>query len=317
MQKSPILSPEMNNYRWLLPSLLGTNFLVRLFVLIRPLKYLDGLIIPDDAYYSLTIARNIAEGLGPYYFIDYTNGFQPLYVFLAAPLFKLFAGNYIMPVYGSLFMLVIFDLLSLYLLFKLTSSFARTKFAAFFVGVFWIFNPYIIRITLNGMETIISMFFILLSLYYFNRHFQNNADDEPSINISFLFGAILGFSILARIDNIFLAFFIITVYLFSRYRTRIGLPRIIKTAAVILSGLSMAILPWLIYSYYYTGDFYQISGKAMRFVSMSDIDPPLIINLYARMIWRAARTIFKYNCVIITVISILFEDTIKKGKLKI
>lgn len=132
MQISPILSLEMKNYRWLLPSLLGTDFLVRLLVLIRPLKYLDGLTIPDDAYYSLTIARNIAEGLGPYYFIDYTNGFQPLYVFLAAPLFKLFAGDYIMPVYGSLFMLVIFDILSLYLLCKLTSSFARTKFALFF-----------------------------------------------------------------------------------------------------------------------------------------------------------------------------------------
>ncbi|MEK7250053.1 MAG: hypothetical protein AAB209_06475, partial [Bacteroidota bacterium] len=66
-------------------ALLAINVCIRCIVAARPLEYLDGLTIPDDAYLSLTIARNIAKGLGPLYGFEYTNGFQPLYVFLMVP----------------------------------------------------------------------------------------------------------------------------------------------------------------------------------------------------------------------------------------
>ncbi len=40
------------------------GFLLRLYLAWRPLAYLDNLFIPDDAYISLKIAKNIASGLG-------------------------------------------------------------------------------------------------------------------------------------------------------------------------------------------------------------------------------------------------------------
>jgi len=72
----------------LIIALLFFNFLTRFIILIRPLIYLDNLVIEsffdyslisDDAYLCLKIAKNIALGLGPTFDgISYTNGFQPL-----------------------------------------------------------------------------------------------------------------------------------------------------------------------------------------------------------------------------------------------
>jgi hypothetical protein len=67
-----------------LVAVLALNLVVRLAVILRPLDEVDNLTIPDDAYLSLQIARNIAHGLGPWYSTGYTSGFQPLYA-LALP----------------------------------------------------------------------------------------------------------------------------------------------------------------------------------------------------------------------------------------
>ena len=57
---------------------------VRGWLLGRPIAALDGRSLPDDAYIAMEIARNIGWGQGPR-FVDYlTNGFQPLFVWLAA-----------------------------------------------------------------------------------------------------------------------------------------------------------------------------------------------------------------------------------------
>ncbi len=83
--------------------LLTLNTFVRSVVALRPIEYLDGLVIPDDAYLSLTTARNIARGLGPLYSLEHTNGFQPLYVFLMVPRFRLLVGAYTCYIFTSWF----------------------------------------------------------------------------------------------------------------------------------------------------------------------------------------------------------------------
>ncbi|MFH1841774.1 MAG: hypothetical protein ABIF77_01070 [bacterium] len=50
-------------------------------------------LIADDAYYYFTIARNLAEGLGPTFDgLASSNGFHPLWQFLLVPLFR-FGGD--------------------------------------------------------------------------------------------------------------------------------------------------------------------------------------------------------------------------------
>ena len=41
------------------------GFVLRLAVLVRPVGVIDKLFVPDDTYYTLTIARSLAHGHGP------------------------------------------------------------------------------------------------------------------------------------------------------------------------------------------------------------------------------------------------------------
>ena len=59
----------------------AAGFLLRVAVLVRPLGVIDRLFVPDDTYYTLTIARSLARGHGPT--VDghvLTSGFQPLMI---------------------------------------------------------------------------------------------------------------------------------------------------------------------------------------------------------------------------------------------
>lgn len=98
------------------------NFAFKLYIALQPIEYIDSMFIPDDSYLSLTIAKNIANGLGPIYGNDYTNGFQPLYVFVMVPVYMIFNSDLITPIKASLVILIIFDTLSLFFLLKLLSE---------------------------------------------------------------------------------------------------------------------------------------------------------------------------------------------------
>ena len=68
----------------------GVGLVIRLAVLARSLTIIDRLFVPDDTYYTLTIARSMAHGHGPT--TDgstLTSGFQPLLGFVMTPVFWL------------------------------------------------------------------------------------------------------------------------------------------------------------------------------------------------------------------------------------
>ena len=63
-----------------------TGFVLRLAVLLRPFPVVERLFVPDDTYYTLTIARSLARGDGPSTGGHVlTSGFQPLLGFLLVP----------------------------------------------------------------------------------------------------------------------------------------------------------------------------------------------------------------------------------------
>src|SRR5512138_3415968 len=102
-----------------LASVVLVDLLARCLYVARPLAYVDNLTLPDDAYLSLTIARNLARGLGPLYGTAYTNGYQPLYVFVMAPVYLVWPTEPFVPVKIALFVLTLFDVATLILLWKL------------------------------------------------------------------------------------------------------------------------------------------------------------------------------------------------------
>lgn len=249
-------------------ALLASGFCLRAAVALRPLKWIDGLTLPDDAYLSLTIARNVGRGLGPLYGTSYTNGFQPLWIVLTAPLYAWrpldLEGN----VHAALVLLAGCDTLLAALVCLLVWRWTRNPLAAAVVAAAWAVNPYSVRTSLCGLEASLSAALAALVLLLLDR--ERDAR-EPNRRRLFVLGIALGFAILARIDNGFLAL-TVALFLVPRHARplsralRSGLARILPVAA----AAAAVTVPWLVYSYRYTGDLYPISGRAVRLVALGD-----------------------------------------------
>lgn len=296
----------------ILTGLLALNFALRLFVALRPLGTIDGLTIPDDAYLSLTLARNIARGLGPMYGLEHTNGFQPLYVFLMAPVF-LFQGDLVTPVRIALILLAAFDTLTLLLLYRIATRWCDSRLPPIVMGLAWATNPYIISTTLNGLETAIATFLIVASLWYFTTHLE--ADGEPKARDGLLLGALVGLAVFARVDCVLLPVSLATV-LFIRWRSTRG-RRTALIQPLFLLGLAAVVvnLPWILYFHHHAGDPYPVSGRAVRFLSLANVDQrPTLLNWYWPMLSMAIRTIAGRNSTYLGISAILFLVVLLRGR---
>ena len=68
--------------------------LLRLLPVLGDLDTIDRKYVPDDTYYTLSIARSIAAGLGPTANgQDLTAGFQPLLAFLLVPVVSRYSSG--------------------------------------------------------------------------------------------------------------------------------------------------------------------------------------------------------------------------------
>lgn len=271
----------------------------------NPIEYLDALTIPDDAYLSLTIAKNISQGLGPLYSSNFTNGFQPLYVFLMIPVYILFPNELITPIYFSFLISILFDTMSLFIILKIILLFSKYLFTLVAAAASWIVNPYIIKTTLNGLETTMSFFLIALTFYFCIKNNVWNTT-ELSKGKAIVLGIFLGLAVLARIDNLLLVAAIFFFLFIKMVLYEQNFLKNLKFVSISAASLLVIILPWLIYSYYYTGDIYPISGKAVRFISLSYVNHnPTIENWYLPMLQKAIMNISRNNVSFILTIFIL------------
>ena len=263
----------------------GLDILLRVYVALRPIAFIDGMLLPDDTYLSLTIAKNIAAGLGPLYGLAHTNGFQPLYVFLATPLFWLFPSGGEPPVHGALLLLAAFDLATLIVLYRFVLRTTSSLMAATVTATAWVLGPVVMQNTLNGLETAVSVFFILASYVWCYRLLQER-NDLPSLRQAALAGILLGFALFARIDNGFLVAAMGLWFIYAAVTRRWPLKRSLFTAAVVILAVVLVNLPWWLYSLYYTGRMYPISGPAIRFMATSGFEPGLY-NWYLPLLHKA------------------------------
>lgn len=270
--------------------LLAANFLLRAFIAVRPIEAIDRLTIPDDAYLSLHLARNIAHGLGPLYGAACTNGFQPLYVFLCAPAFWMFPTDATMPVHFALLLLSVFDTLALYFLFRILRREGFRAESMYVAGVVWLVSPYVIRTTLNGLETMIASCLMLAFFWYERSHVARTSDRVPLRRWCVL-GLLAGASIVARIDSAFLVMILMIAVVVHMRRSGD-----FSGIAPMLGCALLALVPWLLYSYRSTGSFYYVSGTAVRFLAQSYAPPePTLLNWYFPALGRAIITIAHEN----------------------
>ncbi len=252
----------MKRLAWLtVPVLLLLALALRLLIATRPLAVIDGVTIPDDAYLCLTLARSLAQGHGPLYGDTFTNGFQPLYVFLVAPLFWAIRGDPLLPVTLSLVLLAVADTAGLWLLLRWLRAEAHPLTTQVVAGVAWATSPWLLENANNGMETALAFCLTVAALAYFAR--LGREGPLPKRRQAAALGALLGLAVLARIDAGLLAAVLAGAWLLRGARGGRLKEALEKVAIAGATALAVSATLWG-YLAAYTGSWYPVSGRAVR-----------------------------------------------------
>lgn len=231
-------------------------------ILKKDIFRLDRFFLPDDTYYTLTIARNIAAGCGPSMNCELlTSGFQPLISVLLIPIFFITDDIY-NPIYFAITISAIFGMLSNLIASLIFYKITNSILGAILFSIFLITNSFLIDNNFNGLETSLACFLCLLVIY---RTLILEKNDKL---ISFVFlGFIIGLSILARIDSSILAFFVglyVTLkFSFDRFM-------IITTTSFV------SVSPVWIYNFLNFGTVIPESGRAVKVIT--DYHKSLYLN---------------------------------------
>jgi hypothetical protein len=228
------------------------GFLLRIATAVRTLDVVDRMFVPDDTYYTLTIARSMAHGLGATADgIHITNGFQPLVAFLMVPVYWL-TSDFDLPLRIVWIILSACDIVTAVALGSLAARASRSNpwIAALTATTAWALSPLAVSYALGGLETSLSlMILVLLTLAWVRARESRTARDFV------LAGILAGLALLARIDSIFL---VALLGAFEVLRgSRVGALRAAGAAAVVVS-------PWWGYELLRLHTIVPSSGEAVR-----------------------------------------------------
>jgi hypothetical protein len=233
---------------------------VRLIFAFAPFNWLlERGILPDDAFYYFKIAENIANGHGiTFDGVAQTNGFHPLWLFVITPIF-FFIHQKIMAIHAVLALNALIGALSVFILYKIFLQLQLSRKISLLGAALFAFLPtnYLSGAgTMNGLETSLNVFAILLFVLSYLRVFKSR-------NFIF-FGFISGFLLLARTDNaiLLLISWLFLIFLFIKNKEWLSIKKLLISGIPLIAVVS----PWFIWSYLNFGDIVQISGKVIPFV---------------------------------------------------
>jgi hypothetical protein len=233
--------------------LMSLGLLVRLAWAWLPEQYLFFL-VSDDAYYYFTIARNLAiRGMFSADGITLTNGFHPLWLFVITPVFALLSAHHWLALHFALTFSAIFDLAAGFLIFKTLQQLGKEN-VGFWAAAFYLFNPYSLWLSLNGLETALNNFFLAL-LIYLSVSIKAGTLERGRLR----YAAVCGLAFLSRTDNIF-AVGVFLLLLLWRHKNFWAVAKISGLAALVAA-------PWLVYNYVVFGSLVQTSGTAYPFLN--------------------------------------------------
>ncbi|NJO15822.1 MAG: hypothetical protein HC877_08760 [Thioploca sp.] len=219
--------------------------------------------ISEDGYLMMTVARNIALGLGmttsngtiP------TNGVQPLTTFLWSGVYWLVGGDKVQGVLGIILIQFIIAALAAVLLWQigirvLSSNPAKHYIVALAIAM-WYASPVTLKHTNNGLETglyVLAVLGIVLLVVTLTRKW--------SLRDAVLVGFLLGITFWIRNDAVFLILAVCLMQLFLETWQRHELwQRFIQVNVIGMTAVLIA-LPWIIYNKVNFGAIMPISGQS-------------------------------------------------------
>ncbi|MDI9349132.1 MAG: hypothetical protein QM537_03915 [Candidatus Symbiobacter sp.] len=249
--------------------------------------------LTEDGYYSLAVARSLAQGLG--FTVDgihQTNGFQPLFTFIEAGCYWLAAQfdstNYEILALRLVTLVAWFGFMGTALtLGGIAADLDEPRHAplrqiiaiVLYLGAFLAFMHHF-----NGLETGLMMFLLALTWRAHQLAFATHLMGRCAI------GVLLGLLIFTRLDmGILVACYCLLKLIFpgavasAHQRKRRFGQRLLETLQI--GGMALLVAaPWLLYSHQNFGDILPSSGRAQMLV---DFD----LDRLAWMIWAIGASI--------------------------
>jgi len=264
--------------------------------------------VSEDTYYMLTVAWNIAQGKGvTYNFGKPTTGIQPISTFIYAGL------AWITQIGGwgkwGLVRVALFQgAISLLILAFIISKIARTisigdplfkQWTSTFAFVLTLFNFGLFRIVTYGLETGLFLIMISTCILFSILKLPSNVTNKKELSRTILFSILCGFTILVRLDFIFVLGCLLVFAFFKKRLTVVQAFLIVIISAIIVS-------PWIFYVYTTTGTFIPSSGLAqIRFISLDSLSERFI-SLYRSILLHLIPWIYSRPDILLSLVASVF-----------
>lgn len=245
--------------------ILGT--LYRLYPVVAGQPALAQFFMTEDGYLMLTIARNMAIGLGMSV-SDGTiasNGVQPLATFLFAIPYVLTGGDKVTSLVGVHLISAAIAVAGIFSV----RALARMILAPvdprplwpWLVATLWYLGPLLVLHSMNGLETGLYTLMLTLTLVMFGKLLEKGPGASTGDRL--FFGAVCGVTFLARNDAVFLLTAIWLVW--ACHALLVQRENMVQAAGKLFVPGVLSILvasPWLINNYLGFGSIVPVSGTA-------------------------------------------------------
>lgn len=229
-------------------------------VFCKGLEYFLGF-APDDSFYYFEIAKNLLKG-HVFSFdggITHTNGFHPLWLFVITPFVAFFQNNFIPYLLLSVFFYCLGNVVFIIIIEKLFGEKTAKSFA-----ILLSFNPFVLIVGLNGLET--GMLIFMLSLFLLVIFVL----DVTQLKYMLLLSIVTALLFLTRTDSIFIIVFG-WIFIFVNKIRNVKKTNCFRTVFKFFAFgiLSLIIVsPWLLFNFIKFGSFIQDSGKALTYQTL-------------------------------------------------
>lgn len=239
-------------------------------------------LVPDDTFYYLKIAQNIALGLGSVFSVgEPTNGYHPLWLAV------LVVGHVVTQPTSEQFVILalgvgaLLNVLAAHAFGRLLATLGFLPVAAAIGIVVYLFSPWFVNLTLTGLET--PLFLWLLFVFLRLSEEWRRGHLPLTMRGAVVFGTVAGLLMLARTDAIL---FTGPVFLLLLWQRR-GNARALCVAGAVAS---IVLLPWLAWNVRTFGTIVQSSAVAIQLLRHSTL-PGVLTADY----WMTAGQIFAWT----------------------
>jgi len=254
-------------------------------------------VVPDDAAYYFGIAENVAKGVGESFDgINATNGYQPLWLYVLAAVFRIHTGTPEAMYRAALVFQTVMLAVAAVMLYRWFIRFhsGRAALPAAILFLVFVAVP-----SVNGME---SSLLILLLVILAVLGWKMRIDAESGFLKNLLFGVVTGFVVLARLDMIFLPAVVCLLCLWPAVARGVNrIPYFLKSLAI-GAGTTMVVAPYLIRNHVKYGDIMPISGALKSsfpslvlsgyiFSRMGFRDKVALLVVVAYLVWELVRAL--------------------------